>query len=119
MRLIAAMTLGLLVATGCASRADLDRVADEAAHQQRVAARYRERANNAEAQLRQMQAELRKAKQQVKRAKKACQPANSRPPASKGSGTDKETIENCVMRMIARDGGSPREWRRACGSFGR
>ena len=115
MRLIAAMTLALLVATGCATRADLDRARDEAAHQQRVAAHYRERA---EAQLRQMQAELRKAKQQVKRATKTCQPT-SRPPASKGSGVDKEKIEDCVMRMIARDGGSPREWRRACGSFGR
>ncbi len=94
MRLIAAMTLALLVATGC----------------------YRERANNAEAQLGQMQAELRRVKEQVKRAMKACQPA---PPASKGTGIDDAAIENCVMRMIARDGGSPREWRRACESIGR
>ncbi len=119
MRLIAVMALAVLVTTGCASKADLDRVRDEAAQQQRAAAHYRERANNAEAHLRQMQAELRVAKQQVVRAKKACQPATSRSPASKGSETDRETIENCVMRMIARDGGSPREWRRACGSFGR
>ena len=115
MRLIAAMTLALLVASGCATRADLDRARDEAAHQQRVAARYRERAD---AQLKLMHAELRRAKQQVKRAKKTCQPA-TRPPASKGSEIDNEAIEDCVMRMTARDGGSPREWRRACESFGR
>ncbi len=118
MRLIAAMSLALLVATGCASRADLDRVRDEAAHQQRVAARHRERANNAEARLGRMQAELRKAMQQLKRARKACQPA---PPAARSKRLDDEAIENCVatMRMLAPDGGSQGEWLRACGSSGR
>ena len=118
MRLVAATTLGLLVVTGCASRADLDRVADAAARQQRVAAHYRERANNAEARLGQMQAELRRAREQVKRSEKTCQPA---PPASKRSGIDDEAIENCVatMRMLSPDGGSQREWLRACGSSGR
>ncbi len=118
MRLIAPMTLALLVTTGCASRADLDQVRNEASHQQRAAAHYRGRANNAEARLRQMQAELRKAMQQVKRAKKACQPA---PPASKRGEIDAEAIENCVatMRMLAPDGGSQGEWLRACGSSGR
>ena len=119
MRPIGALTLGLLlVATGCASRAELDRVADEAARQQRVAARNHERANNAEAQLRRMQAELRKAKEQARRTAKACEPA---PPASKSREIDPEAIENCVatMRMLTPDGGSQREWLRACGHLGR
>ena len=51
MRLIAPITLALLVTTGCASRADLDQVRNEASHQQRAAAHYRERANSAEPRL--------------------------------------------------------------------
>ena len=117
MRLIAAMTLWLLATAGCATRAELDRA-------EALTVRWQERATEREGQLKLLQSKLNGAEERLARTQADCQagssPGSPEPPASKSSGIDDKTIETCaaVMRRLNPDGGTLREWWRACRSSG-
>ena len=117
MRLIAAMTLWLLVTAGCATRAELVRA-------EALIVRWQERATEREGQLKQLQSKLNGAEERLARAQADCQAGSTlgspKPPASKSSGIDDQTIETCaaVMRRLNPDGGSLQDWWRACRSSG-
>ncbi len=117
MRLIAAMILWLLVTAGCATKAELDGIRGRADRAEALMVHWHDRATERERQLKQLQSKL-------ARAQADCQagssPGSPEPPASKSSGIDDSTIETCaaVMRRLNPDGGSLREWWRACRSSG-
>ena len=124
MRLIAAMTLGLLVTLGCATRAEVARVSQRANRTEALMVHWHERATEREGQLKQLQSKLNRAEQRLARAQAACQAGSShgapKPPASKSGGIDDKTIERCeaVVGRLTQDGGSLRDWWRACRSSG-
>lgn len=92
MRLIAAMTLGLLVTTGCATRTEQRRVSERAVRAEELAGHYRARAGQAETQLGQARAELRRANERARPAQKTCnhKPHAPKPPASKSGAIDEK-----------------------------
>ena len=116
MRLIAVMTFGLLVTTGCATTTELDRASERADRAEALMTQWQQRAREREAQLRQLQHQLNGVQERLARALTDCRRGSSsgspRPPASK----DEKAIENCVavMRRLNPDGGSAHDWWRAC-----
>ena len=91
MRLIAAMTLWLLVTAGCATRAELVRA-------EALIVRWQERATEREGQLKQLQSKLNGAEERLARAQADCQvgslPGSPKPPASMSTGIDDQTIDS-------------------------
>ncbi len=70
MRLIAVMTFGLLVTTGCATTTELDRASERAGRAEALVTHWQQRAREREAQLKQLLYQLNGVQERLARARR-------------------------------------------------